>query len=77
VLVTLTTDRPAKSQPAACSLPGLDTFGGRKWFNPNRVWTAPPVRVLILLCLTVVRLTPSVRAIRWGLLLSVGQVAAG
>ena len=28
------TDRPAKSQPAACLLPGLDTSGGREWFNP-------------------------------------------
>ena len=40
MLVTLNTDRPAKSQPAACLLPGLDTSGGREWFNPNRVWTA-------------------------------------
>ena len=33
------TDRPAKPQPAACLLPGLDTSGGREWFNPNRVRT--------------------------------------
>ena len=37
MLVTLTTDRPANSQPAACLLPGLNTSGGREWFNPNRV----------------------------------------
>jgi hypothetical protein len=30
----------SKSQPAACLLPGIDTSGGREWFNPNRVWTA-------------------------------------
>jgi hypothetical protein len=41
----LATHRPAKSQRAAC----LDTSGGREWFNPNRVWTAPPVRVLVML----------------------------
>src|SRR6185312_3518484 len=39
----------SKSQPAACLLPGIDTSGGREWFNPNRVWTAPPVRAVILL----------------------------
>ena len=32
----------SKSQAAACLLPGIDTSGGREWFNPNRVWTAPP-----------------------------------
>ena len=39
----------SKSQPATCLLPGIDTSGGREWFNPNRVWTPPPVRAVILL----------------------------
>ena len=39
----------SKSRPAACLLPGIDTSGGREWFNPNRVWTAPPLRAVILL----------------------------
>jgi hypothetical protein len=34
---------------AACLLPGIDTSGGREWFNPNRLWTAPRLRAVILL----------------------------